>query len=269
MMRLNQGLMALCLLSVPLAGCGSTSVALREVRTIKAAKAEALPATYLIQTDSNVRNSYLFVRKSGTGPAQTVTCNEPMPDTALQTAQKLAASVEETSGNKSQVGWETSSTIAQLAGRTQTVLIARELLFNSCLMYANGGIDNGQLLDIYNETVELIGNLAETDKQNASEAASNAQARQALVAEMTDPIYSLTGSAVTNRLAMAILSTPAATVATELSAGANCGADAYCARVLSDVTAAAKAGDRDDLTRKLSNFDNATLTRLRVKFNSL
>lgn len=269
MMRLNQGLMALCLLCVPLAGCGSTSVALREVRTIKAAKAEALPATYLIQTDSNVRNSYLFVRKSGTGPAQTITCNEPMPDTALQTAQKLAASVEETSGNKSQVGWETSSTIAQLAGRTQTVLIARELLFNSCLMYANGAINDTQLLVIYKDTVGLVRDLAAADKLNAESAASDASARATVAVRALDPLYSLAGIGTLSDLAGAILRGDSATRDKTITDGADCGADSFCAGVLAKVIAAAKSGDRDDLTRKLSLFDSATVAKLRMKYNSL
>lgn len=150
MKTICKGLLALTVFSVPLAGCGSTSLALREVRTIKAVQGEAQTQAYLIQTDRNVRNSYVFVLKSdATVPTQTITCNEPMPDTALQTAQKLAATAKDSSAHEAQVGCETSSTIAQLAGRTQTVLIARDLLFNSCMMYANDGINDKQLLVIY------------------------------------------------------------------------------------------------------------------------
>jgi hypothetical protein len=81
---------------------------------------------------------------------------------------------------------EYNSTIVQLAGRSSTVLLARDFLFNVCLLRANGFLTDLQVYDLYLRTITLVGDIAAADKLQSAADAIQSGAPAGTVATILD-----------------------------------------------------------------------------------
>lgn len=88
-------------------------------------------------------------------------CAEPFPDVALESVEtisgNLKAQIPSGPGIDAGAQVELATKVVQLAGRTQVVLLARELLYRACEMQMNGALqDSQQAVEIYKEVLTLI-----------------------------------------------------------------------------------------------------------------
>lgn len=152
--------------------------------------------------DATLRNAYLI--KSGAAktaasvsngakntnlPNGWYLCSEPQPDAATQLAAKASLS-----GEGGRIGADASAeavleyntAIIQLAGRTSSVLIARDFMFNICILRANGFISNEEAFSLASETIGLIRDIAQTDKIEAATQAARADVPLAAMSPVID-----------------------------------------------------------------------------------
>jgi len=121
-------------------------------------------------------------------PGSYITCAEPGPDVALSDTFKLiagltyerpsvltglegASSVAAAKGALSS-DLQTSSSAMELAGRTQTVLLAREFLFRTCEAASNGWLTPTAVAESQRKIITAITELVATDKDKAAAAAA-------------------------------------------------------------------------------------------------
>lgn len=132
--------------------------------------------------DATLRNAYL-IKSAATGhspdqsgndtnlPNGWYLCSEPQPDAATQLAAKasLAAKGGRVGTDASaDAVLEYNTAVIQLAGRSSSVLIARDFMFNICILRANGFISNDEAFSLAFETIGLIRDIADTDKIEAA-----------------------------------------------------------------------------------------------------
>jgi hypothetical protein len=118
-------------------------------------------------------------------------CAEPGPDVALSDTFKLIAGAtsDVSLGSDSEAGsasagkklaanadFQTSTAALELAGRTQTVLLARELLFRTCEYASNGSLSADDVKEAHKSIVNAIREMTAADKSNAAAKASTAAA---------------------------------------------------------------------------------------------
>jgi len=120
------------------------------------------------------------------------TCAEPGPDVALSDTFKLitgitsdtSAAVNDGNGGSTNAGnkvslnndLQTSTTALELAGRTQTVLLAREFLYRTCEAASNKWLQAEDVKKAHEKILEQITGLIETDKKKAETSAAVATA---------------------------------------------------------------------------------------------
>jgi len=129
-------------------------------------KVDDANASALVYTAS-IRGAY-FKTVEGT----TKFCAEPPPDVALDSLQKLAAelkvAIPETVDAAGKVETEVSSKVVQLAGRTQLILLARELLYRSCELSLNHeDLEGLDIKDMYGAVIDLVRDLGTSELQQA------------------------------------------------------------------------------------------------------
>lgn len=138
--------------------------------------------THAVTYPSNLRGAY-FVDKN----SNVRFCAEPAPDVALENLQKLSANLAATLGNGDQgnaaLNAELKTKVIELAGRTELLLVAREMLYRACELSINHDITPTQLTDIYNSVSNLIMNLARAEETQA-EANLNTSRSKLLQEEM-------------------------------------------------------------------------------------
>ena len=109
-------------------------------------------------------------------------CAEPVPDVALSSLEKITASLkgEHPTGIKGDgaLATEFSATVAELAGRTQLVLIAREMLFRACEFSVNhpGAEAQAQAQQMYDRVADVLVQLGQAQANNAAAARKTADA---------------------------------------------------------------------------------------------
>lgn len=121
-----------------------------------------------------------------------ISCAEPGPDVAMSDTFKLitgitsdtSSSINGGDGKSASAGnkiglnndLQTSTTALELAGRTQTVLLAREFLYRTCEAASNKWITDTQVGRAHAEILKQITGLIETDKKKAETTAAIAGA---------------------------------------------------------------------------------------------
>ena len=140
-----------------LGGCGLAKDE-AELISIKDAKTSALVYT------SSLRAAYIREEAS-----KAQVCAEPAPDVALDTLKKLAAELQvkipQEGEGSGKLAAEISSKVVQLAGRTQLVLLARELLYRSCELSLNRpDVPAKDVIKMFEGVVKLVGDLGEADR---------------------------------------------------------------------------------------------------------
>jgi len=102
---------------------------------------------------------------------QVSVCSEPAPDVALSTVAeisgKLAATVDPSKKLEAEAAAKVTTEAMALAGRTQLVLIAREMLYSLCTVSQNTNLDKESVQAIYLEVANVIKELAIADRKNA------------------------------------------------------------------------------------------------------
>lgn len=96
------------------------------------------------------------------------TCAEPMPDVALASSEKLTGTIKllsETGQSlEATAAADLAAKVAELSGRTQIVLLARDLLFRACEM----GADQQTSVALFNRVTDLVERLARADEDRAA-----------------------------------------------------------------------------------------------------
>lgn len=129
------------------------------------------PASVL-SMEANRRATYF-----ATSAASVRYCAEPPPDIALNRALEAAVSAQK-AGISAEASANLSSSAIELAGRSQTVLLARELLYRACEMHLNGVLQASDVKDNFAAVIELIGELGEATVEAASAEKIKAEAGQ-------------------------------------------------------------------------------------------
>ena len=154
--------------SLLLAACSTLDPAIHSTSALNG------DASHIQTSGATLRNAYIFRATNSADGAPVsgyVICAEPQPDAATQLAAKGSLS-----GSGGRVGQNASadavleynSSIVQLAGRSSTVLLARDFLFNVCLLRANGFLTDQQVFELYHETISLVRDIATADKIQAA-----------------------------------------------------------------------------------------------------
>jgi hypothetical protein len=125
------------------------------------------PAPSVVIYPSDLRGAYVVKENS-----QVKFCAEPVPDVALDSIQKMTANLKATLGGQpidAAVSGELTAKVVELAGRTQLLLIAREMLYRACELSLNYNANQDTALRMYETVVRLIEALgnAETVRSDA------------------------------------------------------------------------------------------------------
>jgi hypothetical protein len=122
-------------------------------------------------------------------PGDFISCSEPAPDVALSdtfklitgitadVAQTASSAASAASSSTSSTGKRTfnnelqsNTTALELAGRTQTVLLAREFLFRTCEAASNGWLDSKAVVMAHRGALDQITGMVAADRQKAETA---------------------------------------------------------------------------------------------------
>lgn len=145
------------LLLVNLAGCATPQ---QHAEIVLEEEANA----YTVSYPAALRGAYFFKNDK-----VIKYCAEPAPDIALDTLQKLTAELSGTMSGAEKIdgklATELSSKVVQLAGRTELLLLAREMLYRACELNINNG--NADVTNLYNRVATLIEALSQADKISA------------------------------------------------------------------------------------------------------
>jgi hypothetical protein len=131
-----------------------------DVQTVSSA------TTTVLTYPADVRAAYF----QGSPPLQW--CAEPSPDVALASLQTLTAQVQATlpqAGTQvaAKVATATTAQVLELAGRTQLVMLAREMLYRACELLLNTAGTSQSATDLYREVVVLVGQLGQAVRDQA------------------------------------------------------------------------------------------------------
>jgi len=128
--------------------------------------------SYWFHYEAARRGGFLVVTDSN-GKSNVKMCAEPAPDVALaRTADFIAKGTYQ--GATAEAQAKLSEQLAQLGGRTETVLILRESLFRLCELSINSGLTSTELKALYETVVDAVVALATTDLTNAQATATKA-----------------------------------------------------------------------------------------------
>lgn len=122
--------------------------------------------TRAVTYPGNLRGAYFVDKQSSVR-----FCSEPAPDIAMENLQKLSANLSATlkSGDQGNAALnaELRAKVIELAGRTELLLVAREMLYRACELSINHDITPEQITKIYDSVSKLIMNLATAEKTQA------------------------------------------------------------------------------------------------------
>jgi len=85
-----------------------------------------------------------------------IICSQPHPDAAFDEADESQTTIALISTSEDQAGMSVSTEEVELAGRTPTVLMTRELFFRACEFSYNYKLDKEEALELYNKTLDAI-----------------------------------------------------------------------------------------------------------------
>lgn len=173
---------------VSMSGCGNL---ISQKRADVFMQNENVLSGKIASVPAQLRNVYIKDRAGSY-----FSCAEPGPDVALSDTFKLIAGAtgdvsvgtENESGSTSagktlsaNADFQTSTAALELAGRTQTVLLARELLFRTCEYASNGSLTAAEVKDAHKSIVDAIRDMTKEDRSNAEAKASTSAAVATIV----------------------------------------------------------------------------------------
>ncbi len=99
-------------------------------------------------------------------------CAEPPPDVALDSLQDIAGKLNLKAPEVGEAGGELSAKITadvvQLAGRSQLLSLAREMLYRACELSNNSKADTAESIALYQAVVALVRDLGQAEKDLAA-----------------------------------------------------------------------------------------------------
>jgi hypothetical protein len=123
-------------------------------------------STYTITYPTELRGTYFFENDG-----KVRYCAEPVPDVALETVQKLTATLTATLAKaesiEGEVATDLSNKVVQLAGRTELLLLAREMLYRACELSLNHPKDDAAAMSLYTRVADLVERLGDAEKITA------------------------------------------------------------------------------------------------------
>jgi hypothetical protein len=124
------------------------------------------PQMTTVSYTASLRGAYIVP-----GDSKLRYCAEPAPDTALDSLQKLAAEVSVTvpqgAEGSAEFASELQAKVVQLAGRTQLVLLAREMLYRACELSLNHPEKSVEALELYTKVADIVRELGISDRTYA------------------------------------------------------------------------------------------------------
>lgn len=149
-------LLPLVLSAVSLSGCATLSP-LTSHRYIGNKSGQWL--TY----DSTRRGTLIVTSPDG----KIRSCSEPAPDTAYSFTNALKANGE-SGGTTAGADISLAATIAELAGRDNLVLLARDAMYRLCEASANGMISSEQYATLYSAVLAQVENIATASTERSA-----------------------------------------------------------------------------------------------------
>lgn len=125
---------------------------------------------------SELRGAYVRPKDS-----QSTVCAEPFSDTAVQTALNVASDITaKYAGVEAKVDNSVNATteIVALAGRTQAVLITRELLYRICEAQLNGMLSTGEGKTLFEDALRVVTSVTKAEEQQAGARLATAKAEE-------------------------------------------------------------------------------------------
>lgn len=111
---------------------------------------------------ADLRGAYIFP-----DGAKIRYCAEPVPDIAIQSMAKISGQLQAliASGQtiSASASYDLTTQAIELAGRTQLLLIAREMLYRACELSINNPNDIEIQVQLYSRVADLVEKLGESD----------------------------------------------------------------------------------------------------------
>jgi hypothetical protein len=153
---------------------------------------------YVVMHQAEGRAAYMMTRDD-----RTYICSEPAPDVALSKSLKAGLKGPLQTTTVDATGEQTSTALA-LSGRTENVLLLRDMLYYACLYTANGTFDREDTFDAFQTTAIVIGRMSDAAQSEATKdfvlAAKNANVPPEQISEAVSALTSgQTAVAITNR----------------------------------------------------------------------
>lgn len=151
----------------PVAGCGLFNSGQQKAEILNLPTDK--PA--VVSFTGTVRGAYVAPTGAPTDALSIRYCAEPPPDVAADTLKDLAAKLEAEIANQGKAAAELRSKIEtkinELSGRSEVILLTRELLYRQCELFANGALTDQQISENFPRIVEAVVALAEAEQQKA------------------------------------------------------------------------------------------------------
>lgn len=160
-----------------------------------AIKTELKPdQTYWFDYDAYRRGAFLIVEEPN-ATKKIRMCAEPPPDVALTRTQDFLAKVGY-QGVSADVQAKIAEQLAELSGRTQTVLLIRESLFRLCELSISSALDSAKIELLYEKVLDAMTKLAAAEETKAQATKSRAEEKKAMAeTDKINAIRSLTPEA--------------------------------------------------------------------------
>ncbi|MHA6881539.1 hypothetical protein [Ralstonia pseudosolanacearum] len=100
-------------------------------------------------------------------------CAEPAPDVAQSVINKMQASVQSHGGELGSGSAESDVNAIELAGRTNTVLIARESLYRICELTINQNLKNEEITEMFIAVISMISDVAKSESYRSKAAVAS------------------------------------------------------------------------------------------------
>lgn len=149
----------------------------------------------VITYDATSRGAYMVDKNSNVQ-----ICAEPAPDAALENLAKISGEIglplPSDNSLSIEANSELQSKIVELAGRTQLVLLAREMLYRACEQSINNPNSvNNTATDMFNKVADMLVALGNASEKQADAAKDEAKTKKVeAIKEATKAAQKLPGS---------------------------------------------------------------------------
>ncbi|MEZ0191189.1 hypothetical protein [Ralstonia solanacearum] len=114
-------------------------------------------------------------------------CAEQSPDVAVSLVNKVQADVKAQGVDIGSGQFESAAEVVALAGRTKTVLLARESLYRLCELSINNDLDAKTVNEMLKNITDMIGRIAQSDSDQANARQAVAKTASSALSQNLDP----------------------------------------------------------------------------------